>query len=96
MRGKWGAPSVAKTGNLFFRHRGKEPVQLDGLLPLLEAHCSQLSLSRFDQSSDLTEISFNVSIEKPEDLESIRGKVTGKFPGMEFTYLESAPVFEGN
>jgi hypothetical protein len=96
LRGRFGGAVVSKTGNLHLRYSGDQGFKLDELLPVLEPHCSQLSLSRLDQAGNVSEACFHVVIDTPTSLEAIRVQLNQKFPGIGFTYLDSVPVFDEN
>jgi hypothetical protein len=96
LRGQWTAQGNSKSGNLFIRHVGSKEIQLAEIVKVIEGTCRTLSLLRFDESADAIEASFNVVIDKFEDLEKVRSQLTDRFPSAEITYMESTPIFDEN
>ena len=96
LRGQWTTNGTSNTGNIFIRQEGGKDIQLADLVKVLEGACAQVSLARFDESTNAIEASFNVTIDKFEDLERARSQLTERFPSAEITYMESTPIFDEN
>lgn len=66
---------------------------IDEIMELLRRHFSKVKLLRFDESSEVTELSFVVEFRRMSDLGSVRAELKQLSPAVEISFLDNRGIW---
>jgi hypothetical protein len=67
----------------------KDTEDVKKMIQILENHCKELNLTRMDENTEHSEISFSVSFNEYTHLLNAREQLKTTFPGIRFSFLEA-------
>lgn len=67
----------------------KDTQEVKKMIQILENHCKELNLTRMDENTEHSEISFSVSFSEYTQLLNAREQLKSAFPGIRFSFLEA-------
>lgn len=68
-------------------------VDVNEVVHLLKEHCSKVKLLRFDESVEVTELSFVVEFRQASDLNSVRNSLKQLSPAMQISFLDNRGIW---